>query len=454
MDTSIITQKLADFVRIPSVSTDPARLGQVHEAAHFLQSALIDLGAHVELVGDSHPLVVGLISTPNAETTIGIYGHYDVQPADPVDQWDSDPFTLTLKDGKYYGRGVADNKGHIVQNLTAIQQLITRGSLKSNIVFLFEGEEESGSVSFQSYLDLVTLSDLSTVDVWYVTDTGMRKRSTPQIYTGLRGLLYTEITMTTGTRDLHSGIYGNRVYNPANLICELLGGLKDSATGRINLPGFYDGITYPRAEEYARLLNVVESEADIRKETGQYSLPNATHHPELDEGSHLPLTLMSKILPSCDIHGISTGYTGHGAKTVIPHVASAKVSFRLVAGQDPDRIEELLRSYLVGRVPLGIRVDVQIYGKEPAFQTDITDPWMSRTALILEKAFDHPVQYNRTGGSIPAAGILQESYHRPVILTGFTLPDDHIHAPNENFDEEMFWKGIEVLEKVYKVESL
>lgn len=222
--------------------------------------------------------------------------------------------------------------------------------------------------------------------------------------------------------------------------------MKDSQNGHVNIPGFYDGIQYPDKVEYQRLLNIVEKDEVTRRESGQYMLPS--HSIETIYGP-APLTLWSKLLPSCDIHGIETGYTGPGAKTVIPRKASAKVSFRLVPGQNPDVVEESFRSFLAEHLPTGVKWNLEVSSKEPAFVTDIHDPWMQKTARTLEKAFGAPVQFNRSGGSIPAAGILQELYKKPVILTGFTQPDDCIHAPNENYPVEMFEKGIEVLQEVY-----
>ncbi len=461
---------LSELIAIPSVSTDPARRADMQRAVDFLTKQLKDMKAEVEIIGSEHALVAGYVRVPGATSTIGIYGHYDVQPEDPQDEWESDPFALVEKRGKLYGRGVADNKGHIAQNLVAIKELQSCLRLTNNILFIFEGEEESGSISFEKYLSQVKVCDPQSVDVWYVTDMGMRNTHTPQIYTGLRGLLYTELCIETGTRDLHSGIYGNRVYNAANLLCELIGDLKDSHTGHVNLPGFYEHIEYPDEIEYERLLKIVEEDEVTRHESGQFVLPPHSVIPGpldvaygrnlkwgLDSGTmpgmtskdSIPRTLISKILPSCDVHGIETGYSGPGAKTVIPRKATVKISFRLVPGQDPDLIEKSFRTFLTEHIPMGIRWNLHVSSKEPAFITDIHDPWMQKTAQILEKAFGEPVQYNRSGGSIPAAEILQELYQKPVILTGFTQPDACIHAPNENYPREMFEKGIEVLQKVY-----
>ena len=448
MDTAI--NALADFVKIQSVSSDPQRVGEMSKAVVFLKKQLIDLGAMVQVVGSTNRLVCGVIQVTDAHETIGIYGHYDVQPEYPIAEWDSDPFILTQKNGKFVGRGVADNKGHIIQNLTAIRALINENKLRANIVFLFEGEEEVGSAHLNDYLSQVTIADLSAVDAWYITDTGMHDAHTPQIYTGLRGLLYTELSITTGTRDLHSGVYGNKVYNAANLICEIVADIKDSATGTVLIPGFYDDIVYPDEIEYEQLLKIVEEDEIVRHESGQFALPPCDHrHPEHDEGSGIPRTLLSKILPSCDVHGIIVGHSGPGAKTVIPREAAAKISFRLVPGQDPTKVEQSFRSFLDHIIPKGIKWDLQILSAEPAFVTDIQSEWTMHTAAVLSGAFAHPALYNRSGGSIPVAGTLQKKYGKPVILTGFTLPDDCIHAPNENFDEAMFWKGIEVLKLVY-----
>ncbi|MEI6327004.1 MAG: M20/M25/M40 family metallo-hydrolase [Candidatus Roizmanbacteria bacterium] len=452
---------LAEYIAIPSVSTDPGRKSDMDRAVVFLTGVLKDLGAQVQVVGTTHSLVVGYLQVLHAQSTIGIYGHYDVQPEDPEAEWHTPPFVLTQKDGKLYGRGVADNKGHIIQNLVAIKELISSSRLKNNVLFIFEGEEEAGSACFEDYLTQITLCKPSSVDVWYITDTGMRNMQVPQIYSGLRGLLYTELTIETGSRDLHSGIYGNRVYNAAHLLSTVISRLKDVETGRVNIPGFYEHIQYPDDVEYARLLQLQEVDEVTRHESGQFVLPPQSVIPDsirdLDSGTmpgmtskeRFPRTLQSKLLPSCDIHGMESGYNGPGAKTVIPRRASAKISFRLVAGQNPDEIEEFFRTFLTSKIPTGVVWNLSVMSKEAAFLTDIQNPWMHKTSQALERVFGHPVQYNRSGGSIPAAGILQELFKKPVILTGFTQPDDCIHAPNENYPLEMFEKGIEALQAIY-----
>lgn len=441
-------QTLADFVKIQSVSSDPKRASEMSKAVDFLKKYLVDLGAEVQVVGLTNPLICGVIQVDDATKTIGIYGHYDVQPEDPLAEWDSDPFTLTQKKGKLVGRGIADNKGHIIQNFAAIQSLKNEGRLSVNTVFLLEGEEEVGSAHLNDYLSQVTIVDLSSVDVWYVTDTGMYDASTPQIYTGLRGLLYTELSITTGTRDLHSGVYGNRVFNAANLICEIVGDIKDSVTGRVLIPGFYDDIEYPDETEYKQLCRVVQDDEVARRESGQFVLPDC-HHDTIH--GPLPLSLTSKLLPSADVHGIQVGYGGPGAKTVIPREATTKISFRLVPGQDPANIEQSLRSFLDQIIPKGIKWDLLTLSAEPAFVTDLNDKWSMHTIQTLDEVFENKTVCNRSGGSIPVTGIFQKRYRKPVILTGFTLPDDCIHAPNENFDKMTFWKGIEALKKIYTV---
>lgn len=430
-----------NFIKIQSVSTDKKRFLEIKKAVTFLSHFLSKLGFSVKILEKEKapPLILAaLIKDKNAKT-IGIYGHYDVQPEDPVSEWKTPPFSLTLKNGKFFGRGVADNKGHIIQNFVAIQRLIETKKLKNNIVFILEGEEETGSVNFEDYVKKVK-NILSKVDVFYFTDTGMHKKNMPQIFYGLRGIIYFELTVKIGERDLHSGVYGNRVYNPINVLADLIAKIKNIKTGKILIPRFYDQVRKIPKDELLLLKKTVKSDKEEKNEAGVFGLT------EIDSlGS-----LSSKILPSFDCHGIISGFVGEGQKTVIPKEAKVKFSFRLVEHQNPKEIESLVFDFIKKNLPKEVKWELKCLSKSAPFYTDFNNQWVKQTASILKEIFGNEVIFNRSGGSIPAAEILQRLYKKQIILTGFTLPDDNIHAPNENFDEKMFFLGIEALEKIYE----
>jgi acetylornithine deacetylase/succinyl-diaminopimelate desuccinylase-like protein len=441
MNKQQILQDLETFIAIQSVSPDSSRFDEMLKAVYFLKKHLEDLDFDIETIqeGNAPPLVVASRIISSTAKTIGIYGHYDVQPEDPINEWKSTPFQLTQKKGKLYGRGVADNKGHIVQNLYALKELVLSQSLKNNIVLIFEGEEESGSAHLEPYLEKIR-DTLSNVDVFFVTDVGMHSKHVPQIFYGLRGLVYFELTVHIGERDLHSGIYGNCVYNPVQVITDLFSKIKDITTGEILIPGFYDDIRAIDKDELDLLIKVTVTDEQLKKEAN-------VHHVTSFRGQ--PAYLVSKIYPSCDINGIVSGYTGEGAKTIIPKSATVKFSFRLVEHQDPKKVQDLVIKFIEKNLPNGLQYKLNMLSSDGPFYTSLDNEYVKKTASILKGHFNHEVLFNRSGGSIPVAEMLQRLFHKPIILTGFTLPDDNIHSPNENFDEEMFWSGIEALKKIY-----
>lgn len=441
MDISKIKKDLAAFVSIPSVSADPASHDHMLRVVAFLKQKLRRLSFNVELLGDPQgaPIILAHRIVDNGQKTIGIYGHYDVQPADPIKEWESDPFTLYRRNGKLYGRGVADNKGHIIQNMSAIEMLIESGKLTNNIVFLIEGEEETGSTHMEAELRNKK-EELRNVDVWYITDSGMFSKGVPQIEYALRGLVYFELNVTTGERDLHSGLYGNLAINPANVLADLFARMKDLKTGRILIDGFYDDVQTVQATELKLLEKIALGEDDLKKEMDAYAVTTV-------KGT--PAYLAPKIEPSFDIHGVVSGFTGDGPKTVIPHAARAKFSCRLVEHQNPDRIEKLIRTFVSANLPKGVKYELKTYAKDHPFYTSLDNEYIKKTADIFSAHFGNPTVFNRSGGSIPVAEMIQRILGKPVVITGFTLPDDNIHAPNENFDETMYWEGIEALKKVY-----
>lgn len=432
---------LEKFIQIESVSADSNRFPEVVNASGFLKKILIEIGFEVKVISKENapPLIVASYRVKNASKTIGIYGHYDVQAEDPVHEWNSNPYTLIEQKGKFWARGTADNKGHIVQNIAAIADLIKKNQLRNSVVFILEGEEETGSVHLEDFV-LKAKKELSDVDVFYVTDTGMYSKEQPQIFYALRGLVYFELKVIVGTRDLHSGMYGNSVPNPALIAAEIMGMMKDNTTGEVLIPGFYDDVRDISSEERTILESIRRSDDELMKEAGVSLLQSL-------KGENP--SLASKVLPSLDINGMVSGYTGEGPKTIIPKSATVKFSCRLVEQQNPKRIRELVANFIESSIADNVDYRLDILSEDNPFYTNIEETEVKRAAAILEKEFSKPVIFNRSGGSIPAAEVLQRFFHKPVILTGFTLPDDNIHSPNENMDVELFWKGIEVLKKLY-----
>ena len=463
MNKKQIIQEFSQFISIPSVSSDPKRASCMKETVDFLSKKLTSLGFDVQLLQNGHDPAT-IFAKRNGSTegkTIGIYGHYDVQPEDPVGEWDTEPFNLTQKNSRFYGRGTADNKGQIIQNIAAIEELISIQSLKNTIVFLIEGEEETGSEHFASYIETLK-KELMKVDVFFITDVEMYKKNIPMIIYALRGLIYFEISVTVGLHDMHSGVYGNAVPNPAQILCDLFAQMKDVSTGEVQIPGFYDDIRNINDKEKALLMKNTISDDEFQKNAGAFSLTSLRN---------VPPYLAPKLFPSLDIHGITSGFTGEGPKTIIPAKARAKFSCRLVEHQDVKKMEKRIKAYIFDyfearhhfssrRHPKGpttlIRkkmsspqIEIKTYSYDNPFYCSMSDPFLQKTAKILSEHFGHETVFMREGGSIPAAEIIQRVLGKPVLLTGFVLPDANLHAPNENFDEDMFWEGIEVLGKIY-----
>ncbi|MDO9027471.1 MAG: M20/M25/M40 family metallo-hydrolase, partial [Candidatus Roizmanbacteria bacterium] len=340
--------------------------------------------------------------------TIGVYAHYDVQPEDPVEKWDSLPFKLTLKNGKLFGRGVADDKGHIIQIIEAIRKL-TRlrasfaevatkaeqdyGGQGNNIVLIFEGEEEVGSKNFE-YLIGQAKKELGKIDVFYILDFGMETSDQPEIFFGLRGLITFELEVKIGEKDLHSGVYGNRVHNPVQVLSDLFTRIKDSKTGKILIPGFYDKVRFPNQKELDNLIQKKQTDKEIKKEAEVYEAVTVDkNYPWLS----------TKIYPSFDINGIVGGYSGEGIKTIIPQSARAKFSFRLIENQTPDEIEFLVKNFIKKNLPKGIRYTLKILGKLNPFCTDIDNKYIKTTDKIFKDIFGRGSLFTRSGGSIGAA---------------------------------------------------
>lgn len=427
------TDRLIELLKIPSISTDPAYKADCERAADWLVADLQSLGVTAQKrPTPGHPMVVGHVDGPGPHVLF--YGHYDVQPADPLELWDRDPFDPNIEDtaaGKVIrGRGSSDDKGQLMTFVEACRAWkAENGTLPCKITFFFEGEEESGSPSLVPFMK-ENAAEL-TSDIALICDTGLFESAVPAIVTQLRGLLGEDFTITGPDRDLHSGMYGGVAMNPIRVLSKILAGLHDDA-GRITLPGFYD--------------EVPELSDEIRS---QWQGLNFDHDTFLgDVGLMAPAgeqdrTPLEQIWsrPTCDVNGIWGGYTGDGFKTVLPSEASAKLSFRLVGQQDPDRIRAAFRQYLESSLPMGFTVTYRSEKGSGASQMSITDPAFEKARKALSDEWPRPAAYVGCGGSIPIAGYFKDILDVDAMLIGFGKDDDQIHSPNEKYDLESFHKG-------------
>lgn len=436
LDTSL--ERLFSLVRIKSISTDPAYKAECRKAAEWLVGELKDLGFDAS-VRDTpgHPMVVAHHAAESAGAPhVLFYGHYDVQPVDPIELWEDDPFDPKIKElapGRKVitGRGTSDDKGQLLTFLEACRAYkAVKGSLPITVTILFEGEEESGSPSLKPFLE-ANAAELKA-DYALVCDTSMWDRETPAIAAALRGLVGEEIVVTAADRDLHSGLFGGAAANPITILTRILAGLHDE-TGRITLPGFYDGVEETPANIKASWDTLGRTAESFLGEVG-LSVPSG------EKGrSVLELTWAR---PTAEINGIIGGYTGEGFKTVIAAKASAKVSFRLVGDQDPAKIRESFRSYVRSKIPADCSVEFHAHGGSPAIQLSYDSPVLTKAKNALSDEWPKPAVVIGMGGSIPIVGDFQKMLGMDSLLVGYGLTDDRIHSPNEKYDLMSYHKGI------------
>ncbi len=426
-------ERLFDLLRIKSISTDPVFDADVDAAADWLVNELQSLGIEAQKRPTTgHPMVVGHVDGPGPHVLF--YGHYDVQPVDPLELWDRDPFDPALEDttaGQVIrARGASDDKGQLMTFVEACRAWkAEHGSLPCKITFLFEGEEESGSPSLVPFLKK-NAEELSC-DLALICDTGLFESAVPAITTMLRGLLAEDFTITGPSRDLHSGMYGGIAMNPIRVLSNILADLHDK-TGAVTLDGFYD--------------DVPELPDDIRAQWQGLNFDHGTYLGDVGlkspagEQDRTPLEqIWSR--PTCDVNGIWGGYTGDGFKTVLPSQASAKLSFRLVGQQDPDKIRDSFRAHLESRLPEGFTVEYRSEKGSTASQMSIEDPAFEKARMALSDEWPRPAAYVGCGGSIPIAGFFKEMLNMDSMLIGFGRDDDQIHSPNEKYNVESFHKG-------------
>ncbi|WP_370274125.1 M20/M25/M40 family metallo-hydrolase [Pseudooceanicola nitratireducens] len=428
------TDRLLDLLRIPSISTDPAYKADCDRAADWLVDDLRSLGAEAEKrPTPGHPMVVGHIG--EGAPHLLFYGHYDVQPVDPLNLWDRDPFDPQLEEtanGKVIrGRGSSDDKGQLMTFVEACRAWIAEnGKLPCKITFFFEGEEESGSPSLVPFMK--DNADELKTDVALICDTGLFGEDTPAIVTMLRGLLGEELTITGPVKDLHSGMYGGPSMNPIRVLSRIIAGLHDDQ-GRITVPEFYEGVPELPDEIRAQWQGLGFDHGSFLGEVG-LSEPAG-------EQDRTPLEMIWS-RPTCEVNGIWGGYTGDGFKTVLPSKAHAKISFRLVGQQDPHAIRKNFRSYVESQLPRDCQVDWHGHGASQASQMEIDHPAFEAARKALSDEWPNPAAYVGCGGSIPIAGHFKRILDTDAMLIGFGKDDDQIHSPNEKYDLSSFHKGI------------
>ena len=432
---SRLLNELLDLLRIPSISTLPEHKDDVARAAQFVADRLKLAGLeHVQLIPTArHPLVYADWLHAPGKPTVLCYGHYDVQPPDPLELWNSPPFDPSIRNGNIYARGACDDKGQMYMHVKAVEALraVHEGKLPVNLKFLVEGEEEIGGESIARYV--VQQKDKLRADVALVSDTELFADGVPTLCIGLRGLMYAEIEATGPARDLHSGLFGGAAPNAVYGLIELLSKAKD-ADGHIRIPGTYDKVVAPDPAEIHSWKQLPFSEAEfLHHEVGSSAL---TGEPEQ--------SVLARIWarPTFEVHGIAGGFTGAGAKTVIPAKATAKISMRLVPKQDPQRMVAALEKWVQDNCPKGIRTQVRMLSAGPAISVNPNHPAIQVAAKAFSDILGKPTVFIRGGGSIPIVGDFATHLGIPTVLMGFGLPDDGLHSPNEKYRVSNYYQGI------------
>lgn len=434
-------EELKEWLRIPSISAKTEHRDDTRRAAEWLADRMRDAGLEsAEVISTGgHPVVMGEWRGAPGAPTLLVYGHYDVQPPEPLDEWISPPFEPDARDGKLFARGAVDDKGQTYLHLKAVQShLATRGTLPVNVLFVVEGEEEVGSVHLTGFLN--ENRDRLRCDAVLISDTAMFAPGLPSITIGLRGLAYMEIRVQGARSDLHSGEYGGAVVNPAMALARILARLHD-AEGRITVPGFYDRVRDLSPEERTAIRDLPFEEGTLLEETGAPALGGETGYSALER-------LWAR--PTLEVNGLLSGYTGEGAKTVLPARAMAKVSMRLVPDQDPEEIERLFSDYVRSLAPEGVKVEVEaLHGGDPWYAQP-KGPVFEAAQRALQRAWGREAVLIRGGGSIPIVKSFEQIFGVPVVLVGFGLPGDNLHAPNESFAIENFHRGAEAIAALYE----
>jgi acetylornithine deacetylase/succinyl-diaminopimelate desuccinylase-like protein len=428
--------ELKEIVAIPSVSMQDEHKEDIVQAAEWLAARLTSLGMeNVQVLPtDKHPVVFGeWMQAGEDAPTVLIYGHYDVQPVDPLDLWDTQPYDAVQKGDLLFGRGTSDMKGQAMATIAAVESVMQTSGLPVNVKWLFEGEEEMGSVSMEAFLP--EHKDLFAADFCLNPDAGMIAADKPTITYGLRGLAYFDVYIWGPDHDLHSGLYGGTVHNPAQALIELIAGMHDE-NGSVTLPGFYDPVRPVSAEEHADMAKLPQDEAFYKEQTGV---------PELwGEPDYLPVERVGA-RPTLEVNGFLSGYTGEGSKTVLPANAMAKLSCRLVPNQEPREVHKQLVAYMETNAPKTIKWEVKLLNAGPTAITDRSLPAIQFMAQAMESVWGVRPLFKREGGSIPVVAMLQNNIGAESILFGSSLPEDNVHAPNERLHLPTWYKTMDAI---------
>ncbi len=435
----LFLNELFTLLKVPSVSSQESHKKDMYECAglfaEYLKQAGTDLAEVFET--DGHPVIYAEKMVRDADFTILVYGHYDVQPVDPLNLWISGPFEPEIREGAIYARGANDDKGQTFMHVKAFQYLVENEMLRCNVKFLIEGEEEIGSPSLATWVE--KNKDMLSCDMILVSDTTMLGEDVPSINCGMRGLAYVELKATGPDRDLHSGHYGGAIANPLNELCKIIASLTDDK-GRITVPGFYDDVVELTSEERSLFGKAPFNEDEFKKSIGINEIKGETGYSTIER---------TGIRPSLDVCGIWGGYTGEGAKTVLPSYAQAKVSMRLVPNQDNYKIAQLFIDHINSIAPAGIKVSAKAMHGGQGFLTPISSPVYKAASDAIKQVYGIEPVPSRGGGSIPVLADMQSILNANPLLMGFGLERDTIHSPNESFLISQFKKGIESIIRFY-----
>ena len=430
--------RLTEFLRIPSVSTQVDHAPDMSRCAEFLADELRAMGLDARVCPTGgHPAVLAHTEHVSGQPTVLLYGHYDVQPPEPLELWTSPPFEPTVRDGAIYARGAADDKGQVWAHIEAIRAWQQHGGVPVNLTLLIEGEEEIGSPNLAQFIQ-AHLRSLQA-DVAVISDTNQFARGLPAITYGLRGLVYQEVFVQGPDHDLHSGLFGGVSPNPANVLCQLLASLHDEL-GRVNIPDFYSDVRTLTEHERALWTKLPFDETELARELGLTELSGENGYTALER---------KWARPTCDVNGLSAGYQGQGAKTVIPARASAKVSMRLVPDQDPRKILAAFEATLRSRCPKNVQIEFTNHGATQAVVVPLESKAMSLAADAIRIGFGTEPTFMREGGTIPVVSTIKKTMGIDTLLVGFGLPDDRVHSPNEKFDLDALLKGTRTAAALY-----
>ncbi len=433
-------KEMMDLLRIPSVSAKSEHKNDMLTCAEAVKKSLLAAGCDkAEVMATAgHPVVYGEKIADPSKPTVLVYGHYDVQPPEPLELWHSGPFDPVIKDGKVFARGSADDKGQFFMHVKALEILTQTNTLTSNIKFLIEGEEEVGSPNLGAFV--AANKELLKADVILISDSSMLSMENPSLDTGVRGLSYIEVEVTGANRDLHSGTYGGAVANPITILAQMIASCHDE-NNHITIPGFYDDVAVATAEERALLNKAPYNEAEYKADLGVNELWGEKGYTTYER---------TGIRPTLEVNGIWGGYTGEGAKTVLPSKAYAKISARLVPNQSSDRITEILLNYFRSIAPASVTVKASLHhGGEP-YMTPIDSKGYQSASRAVEATFGKAPIPVRGGGSIPICSILEKELGIKIVFMGFGLDNDNLHSPNEKYNIENYYKGIETIPYFHK----